>query len=539
MYGLMQVLIADDEAKVCNLVQQLIDWEGLGLTLAGVVHDSESALKFIFANSPEIVITDIRMPEKGGIEMIRQVREKRIDTHFIIISGYPEFEYASRAIKYGVEDYLLKPLKQKELEKALVKIIHKQNERIASEQEHFHLVEQLSQNQGKVKSQFLAQLLAGSLSEAQLADWNHVNQTYQSHFVPGDVQLLMVRIRSKKQSEEIPSGVLLRKVRELLEAELVSAFHEALLLEQEDKLYVLLNGDHMEFSALRRKVHHIASSSQSFQDIFGPLDVLIALSQPTHQPSRVVDCVMQTEKAALQRIFLPQEQIIAYAPSFEPDQDPSAFVSPGFRVSLKKDIELFDGEGMQQRLSQLLEEIKVKQIRSGWLVKQLLDQLLALLEAAAADFGRELDPDIAAECQQALLLANSLPEAWAALQAAFAKALTTWEIEKQAEGSRPIRDAKKYINAHYQEQITLQQVSDAIGLNPTYFSGVFKRETGQNFVDYLTQVRIDAAKTLLMQTDGSIGDVAEKVGYLDMKYFYKRFKQATGLSPKEYQKLYH
>jgi two-component system response regulator YesN len=98
--------------------------------------------------------------------------------------------------------------------------------------------------------------------------------------------------------------------------------------------------------------------------------------------------------------------------------------------------------------------------------------------------------------------------------------------------------AKRYIHEHYHEPLTLHSVSTVIGFNPSYFSSVFKRETGENFLDYLTNERIVGAKELLVSTSLSVGEIAEKVGYQDLKYFYKRFKQSTGLGPKEYRKLY-
>lgn len=134
---MLKVLIADDEIKVCQLILHLIDWKAIGLEVAGIVNNGKSAYQFICEKSPDIVITDIRMPNYDGIELIRRSKEQFPDIYFIIISGYSQFEYAHNAIKYGVEDYLLKPLKKKELQSTLNKIIEKHNAitTIASERE--------------------------------------------------------------------------------------------------------------------------------------------------------------------------------------------------------------------------------------------------------------------------------------------------------------------------------------------------------------------------------------------------------------------
>ena len=107
-----RVIIADDEPKVLLLIKNLIQWEELGLELVATANDGISALEMIEELHPDIVITDIRMPGYDGIELIEKAKalDPRID--FIIISGYRHFNYAQKAIRFGVEDYLLKPLKR-------------------------------------------------------------------------------------------------------------------------------------------------------------------------------------------------------------------------------------------------------------------------------------------------------------------------------------------------------------------------------------------------------------------------------------------
>jgi two-component system response regulator YesN len=111
--------------------------------------------------------------------------------------------------------------------------------------------------------------------------------------------------------------------------------------------------------------------------------------------------------------------------------------------------------------------------------------------------------------------------------------------DKKLADKKPIRLAKQYIKEKYTQPITLEEVSNQIGFNPTYFSSLFKKETGQNFLEYLTDTRIQAAKQLLADTNRSVIQVSEEVGYIDIKHFTKLFKKATGLTPSEYRKLYY
>jgi two-component system response regulator YesN len=111
--------------------------------------------------------------------------------------------------------------------------------------------------------------------------------------------------------------------------------------------------------------------------------------------------------------------------------------------------------------------------------------------------------------------------------------------DKKLADKKPIRMAKQYIKEKYQLPITLEEISSQIGFNSTYFSTLFKKETGQNFLEYLTDTRIQAAKQLLADTNRSVNQVSEEVGYIDIKHFTKVFKKSTGLTPSEYRKLYY
>lgn len=119
---MLKVLIADDEPRVGQLVKHLIHWEELGLSFVDICRDGRTALERIEQEQPEIVITDIRMPVLTGLELVQQVTERFPQTRFVVISGYRYFEYAQKALKYGVEDYLLKPIDEEELNRTLKKI---------------------------------------------------------------------------------------------------------------------------------------------------------------------------------------------------------------------------------------------------------------------------------------------------------------------------------------------------------------------------------------------------------------------------------
>lgn len=112
---MLKVIIADDEEQICMLIQALVDWAAMDMEIVGIAHNGLEALEFVKKYHPDILVTDIRMPGCNGLELIEAVKKRNREIEVVIISGYAEFEYAQSAIKYGVGDYLLKPINQEQL----------------------------------------------------------------------------------------------------------------------------------------------------------------------------------------------------------------------------------------------------------------------------------------------------------------------------------------------------------------------------------------------------------------------------------------
>ena len=114
---MIKVLVADDEKKLCRLIEMLCDCESLGMEIIGFVHNGPDTIKALREKKPDILIVDIRMPGCDGIEVIEKGREMNLPLEVIIVSGYADFAYAKAAITHGVSGYLLKPIKKQSLKR--------------------------------------------------------------------------------------------------------------------------------------------------------------------------------------------------------------------------------------------------------------------------------------------------------------------------------------------------------------------------------------------------------------------------------------
>jgi two-component system response regulator YesN len=126
---MIKILIVDDEINICKLIKHLIEWDKMNLELVGIAHSGNEAYNMVLQSKPDIIITDIKMNGMDGLELIRKIKEIDDSIKYIIISGYKSFNYAYTAIKYGVVDFLLKPIKKIELNRALQELIKDNNKK--------------------------------------------------------------------------------------------------------------------------------------------------------------------------------------------------------------------------------------------------------------------------------------------------------------------------------------------------------------------------------------------------------------------------
>ena len=199
--------------------------------------------------------------------------------------------------------------------------------------------------------------------------------------------------------------------------------------------------------------------------------------------------------------------------------------------------ECLDTARFAQELEQSFQTVMSQPGLNGQMFEDWFDQVLAACLYGMQQDGQAAE-GFAIRMRNRFWLCPDAKSVFQVLKQDISRELQRLGEERSLREMRPITEAKRYIQQHYQKSLRLEDVSSAVGFNATYFSTLFKKETGQNFLDYLTELRISKAKELLCGETLSVQDVAETVGYSDLKYFSRLFKKATGVSPSDYKKLY-
>lgn len=534
---MIKVVIADDEQKVCQLIEFLVDWQRLDMEIVAVAHNGIDALQAIKDHQPDIIITDIKMPGCNGLDMIEQSKLIKPDLEYIVISGYKQFEYAQKAIQFGVSNYLLKPIDQDELNRTLTKMRQqylKKHEQLADE-ERLEVYEE--ENRARKRKTIFDEILWRKKLPAGKIDIDFLNTTYLHRFRSGIFQTAAIKIDGIHDETEKNRIYIENKVVHELEQNLKECFEWDYLLE-EGVYYLILNfpGDGED---IRDTMSRILLNLLAQQNVIRGFQVTIGLGERADGPEIFSKGFKAAKWAIDQRLVLGTNQVIQgeYIRS-------NLFVeSDEFHVFNKQfcdGVELQDQEAMEAAIEQLEKNLLARRQTTGYEILQMCKEtvniyqfMLKKLEfptAGVENFFRRFHIEIH-NC-------GTAHETFAYLRKQIRESFDEVTSEKEMIEAKPIRIAKSYITEHLSEPISLESVSDAAGFNTAYFSTIFKKATGSTFSEYLLHHRMEKAKEMLRNTNYSVAAVCEAVGYSDVKHFTKNFTKYTSLKPKEYRKLY-
>lgn len=525
---------------MCRLIENVIDWEALGLQVIGVVNDGDAALQAIRVQQPDIVITDIRMPGMDGLALIEKAKEMDEEIAFVIISGHRQFEYARNAMRYGVEDYLLKPLDEDELSDILTKLIHKKENRRESQNREASLHKQIEADSRRMQRTFMEHLVDDTKKFPGHLNMDEVNQEYCCSFLPGVFQVVIIKadISEHKENREAYQ-LLVNQVQKLTENELRPGAKKLLSYPTIEGVYFLINMDEEYERELRKKLKIVRTRICTLRDLFWDINATVCMGNTTTDFSQIRESAKEAKRAVLNRIFLGLNHTIGIYKKQTSSITVRDIISAQLKNGLQERIEVLDDTEVRRLLDSIYQTVLRAFDMDGEVLYGVSLELMDTLLFSLRKISQEVDVTDRREVFiNRFFMCTSVEEVFRQLMEAFTEGIgAVAEIQAQAE-SKPIRKAKKYIQDYYYEALKLDDISAMLGFNTSYFSGLFKKETGENFSDYLAQVRISQAKQLLIQEDMGVSDVAAEVGYQDLKHFSKLFKRLTGLNPSEFRKLY-
>ncbi|MGO5052941.1 response regulator transcription factor [Lachnospiraceae bacterium LCP25S3_G4] len=516
-----KVMIVDDEMLVRIGIKSLIDWQSLGFEIVAEAGNGIVAYEKYLAHKPDVVITDIKMPKKDGIWLASKIKEDNQNTEIIFLTCYDDFSYAKEAISLQVLDYILKAeMEKQELQEIMTKVGMRLEARMGKaietkvalkKQQEYLLGLLLSGTRGLsvVKEEFL---------KANVP-WNDSSYC----FLQFDFR---TSLKNEKNSKEQIANI----VTACLEV-VVNKFSEdpgICFAKQFGKsITCFMISDKLNDTKIRKEIGYLQNSIKQYFNI----GFKCAYSPISHTIEEAISLTELLFRASDYLFYIKDGEYLQMTD-----------MADDIRTVFSYD------ENLVKKLSQYVEEADFKAVEIG--MYELQAQIDATrgnsfevklqLAHLANDILKRVEMYIPDDnhlllMQKSMMDAESLEEVMGAMRLFF-KALMNGILEGQIDHSDIlVKKAIQYMQDHYAEKITLDQIANYVGLSKYYFSVLFKKEQSINFSSYLNRIRIEKAKEKLKNTAATVADIYTDVGFNDAQYFSKTFKKYTGMTITEYR----
>ncbi|MNW39194.1 putative response regulatory protein [compost metagenome] len=547
-----KLILVDDEQDVREGLLDLIDWKSLGYQIMDTAENGREALELVEKHIPDVVVTDIQMPFMNGLELSEWIREHNPATKIIILTGYEEFEYAQKAIRLGIDEYVLKPFSARELASILDKVKKQLDEEMSAKENVQLLTEHYRKNLPILQSLFLSSLVTRKLPQQEIRE---KCQHYDLDLHGGAYVVSVIRIDSHGSAGHIYSGadtkVATISLRDTKDIQLklfaiLNIVDEIMHHNPKDKVFihhdevVLLSvygnvaSDEMG-NALTPTLNLLEEIRYSIERYL-KLTVTIGVGSTISDIAGVYNSFQEAERALDYRMILGSNKVIWIG-----DVESQPFPAITFDETREKELIRCLKVGSDRELTDLIEELFAGLIDSGISYQDFHVYLLMMLTAvikAAQDVHVDLDQlfDGGVVFLSQLSKFTNAEEAKAWFINMSMKLKNSIAYHRQSSYNLLVEEAKAYINKHYGEQdLSITKVCKHLHISTGYFSSIFKKETKMTFVNYLMNVRMEAAQNMLRLSDLKAFEIADQVGFADPNYFSFCFRKKFGISPKEYR----
>ena len=535
----IKVFLVEDEMVIRRGIKNSIDWEKEGYIFCGEASDGELAYPMIIKEKPDILITDIRMPFMDGLELCKLVKKELPNIKILILSGYDEFDYAKEAIRLGETEYLLKPISSGKLLEALNGV----SESIRREKEDKDLVrkymEEMRENTEHEKQKFFEQMIAGNLS---MADALETGKKYEMNLSAGMYNLLLFRFTLGKENRK--SGELLGEAEYAIEKlterlEYVFEFQRGV----EGWAFLLMADNEEQMS---ERVKELSKDLEEIMKNYSTIAYFGGIGQPVARLRELEESFREAERALAARFTMELNRIISVEDIRMAQNvdtlDDIEITSFGEIEKTRTMLEKFLNNGAEDEIDEFVDvyinELPEENLKSV-LMRQyiIMDAYIVMMSFCEKIEGIEGEMQAQSEeLKNSMKTIQTLEEIKNYIRMLLKKIIGVRDTISGRRYSDIIEIAKDQIRKTYMsDEISLNTIAAEVGMSPSYFSSIFSKEMGKTFVEYLTEIRMDRAKELLMCSSMKTSEIGYEVGYKDPHYFSYIFKKTQNCTPKEFR----
>lgn len=525
---MMKVIIADDEIQIRKGLRMKVDWDEEGFQIVGEASNGKEALELIQKMEIDVVITDMRMPIMDGNELANRCHQEFPNVKVIVLSGYSDFEYVRGSMKEGVRDYLLKPVAPDELVETLRKIRKEIQEEKKTQVETAQMRQLVLTQMQEVQEQYLLHLVKEEWLQLNLVI-ERLRQLQLEDLVKRNaaVQFVTVEIRENKGNPNrlkelwFPFQMVCKEIAK--EHPGTYSFYDPSYANMVHFLQLAESQQINQTSNFIKKIQHNVKSLLHLETVIGIGDVVIGLLNfKTGYISSLLawsQSQLGSQSQVIEGIMMKEEGVV---------------FSPEMERKLTNAIENANLEAFKGHIKAVLCGEENQSILS---FSFAANRLLFLLGSIVRKYDIETKDIQTAiwNYQQRIWELNAQSKVMEHLLQLAQLIIEKVRLARFSNGKLIIDSVKKYLNQHYASEISLTLLSELFHINGAYLSELFKNYAGQNFSDYLVNVRMEKAKQFLRDKELKIIDVANLVGFSSPGYFSTVFKKHFGQTPVEFR----
>ena len=514
---MIKVLIIEDEAGIRESLSNAYHWTELGCELIGAVDSGLAALEVCLHTQPDIIISDIVMPGIDGLTLLKYLKEKNSSIKYIILTGHREFDYAKDAVNLGAEFYMLKPINYNELLVALTSLI----DQIMNESEE--------KKTETLQVQILRNLLLGKLYQK-----TEMSQKAQAFL--NKIRGFRVAIIKFDEENNVPFKI----ENLLLYCENTRLFSEGIILKIDNyhlALFLPCQADDSPdtfYQSLLLSKNNIAKFFQS--------TISIGISNILYGSDSLHEAYIQAVSAFERKFFSGNDSINMFFSENFPDAqealvDFNALFS--FPNIAKDNLIRYQDEQLVLCMKKLFQDfVNTCKNNKDFVISSFFIMVTLLIRNVLGEQGKKIHLFYEKYSNFQKIISCGLLSDLEVLFLDITMDLKHYIDSKTNSHQDTIAKVEEYIQLHYSENITLNDIAKEVYLSPAYLSSLITSETGKSFIDMLNEKRISSAIKLLADKNIRISEIACSVGFNEPQYFTLTFKKYTGHTPRNYRDLF-
>ena len=534
---MLSLILVDDEQQIRESISELLDWKKLGFNFLGAAENGLDALQLIEKKTPDVLITDIKMPVMDGIELAQRVREEYPTIKIVFLSGYDEFEFAVSGIRLNIASYLLKPISKQELESTLeeLRIDLEMETREATD---IQVIEKgYMENIEVMKISFLISLLTDNYNSLYKEELVPFLKRYNLEFLLKKKRMVNIHLSENRLNDkrETQQTELMRFSLSNTVKKIVATYVQAEVFIFASNVICLI-GDEEEqieerIDVLVKEIYESAKKLYNQKVTIGISETYDRIIETKHAFQGTIEAINYSKVYG--------KGNIVFISDIESRESQSIGLTEDQESKLLLAVKLGEENELKQLLEETLTNVFASSSRFQVNMRFVLGEIFIICMRALRESGVELEEKYADQYSfyQEMMQYEHIDNMSKRLFLFCKEVMVNIQKHRKSQIISLADKAEKYIKENYDNpDLSMKNVSQHLSISPSYFSSVFKKETGYSFTEKLTEIRMNKAREFVLSTELKMFEIATRCGFSDQHYFSYSFKKYYKQSPSKLRK---